>query len=91
MATIGFKTDKLSETVKRALKRAPNKSDYIRRALEHYEDRNEYKEILHQLAELREVINGLTTQKAGVLIAPSLDTGKKKKAEEDLLAGLAVF
>ena len=92
--TIGFKTNGLSEKAKQALERAPNKSEYIRRALEHYESRSEYEIILNRLQELKEQVNRLTTNKGYVAVSDveaNKDDNEKAIIEDELLVGLDLF
>ena len=92
--TIGFKSNGLSEKAKQALERAPNKSEYIRRALEHYESRSEYEIILNRLQELKELVNRLTTHKEYIAVSDvqaKEDDKDKARIEEELLVGLDLF
>lgn len=92
--TIGFKTNGLSEKAKQALERAPNKSEYIRRALEHYESRSEYEIILNRLQELKELVFRLTSLKGYIAVSDveaKEDDTEKTRIEDELLIGLDIF
>ncbi|NLN52931.1 MAG: hypothetical protein GX150_01335 [Firmicutes bacterium] len=94
--TIAFKITGLSAKAKKALERAPNRSEYIRRAIEFYENRSEYDLILEQLGEIKAQIAQLAGENADSFTVTSREKGdntdqKKAKLEQELLAGLEQF